>query len=116
MPIKTDKAIVMQVDPRLIGPVAQETNDEAAKEFSNAMQTKAAVMQISMTDEQGNPAMVDLPLSAYGDFRNLPKSDGTEKSSEQVYFNIVDSNIDSGDSPDTKTIAQQNLGAAFYLK
>lgn len=113
MPIKTDKAVVMQVDPRLVGPRGKETTEEATEEFSNAMQTKAAVIQISMTDEQGNPEMVDLPLSAYGDFRNLPKTDGTEKSSEQVYFNIVDSNLDSNASPDTKTIAK-NLGGTFY--
>ena len=114
MPIKTDKAVVMQVDPRLVGPVAQETNEEAAEEFSNAMQTRAAVMQISMTDEQGNPEMVDLPLSAYGDFRNRPKINGTEKSSEQVYFNIVDSSIaTTDDSPNVRDIAAR-LGAIFY--
>ena len=114
MPIKTDKAIVMQVDPRLVGPVARETNEEAAEEFSNAMQTRAAVMQISMTDEQGNPEMVDLPLSAYGDFRNRPKINGTEKSSEQVYFNIVDSSMTLvDDSPNVRDTAVR-LGAIFY--
>lgn len=115
MPIRTDKAVVMQADPRLIAPKAEETQEEAAEEFSTAMQNKAVVMQISMTDEQGNPEMVDLPLSAYGDFRNRPKADGTEKSSEQVYFNIVDSSMDSGNSPDTKTIAKNNLGGTFYV-
>lgn len=114
MPIKTDKAVVMQVDPRLVSPRGDETGEGAAEEFSNAMQTKAVVMQISMTDEQGNPEMVDLPLSAYGDFRNLPKPDGTEKSSEQVYFNIVDSNINSDDPLDPKTVAKE-LGATFSV-
>lgn len=113
MPIKTDKAVVMQVDPRLVGPVAQETSEEAAEEFSNAMQTRAAVMQISMTDEQGNPEMVDLPLSAYGDFRNRPTINGTEKSSEQVYFNIVDSSMANDDSPNVRDVAAR-LGANFY--
>ena len=116
MPIKTDKAVVMQVDPRLVGPRANETSEDAAEEFSNAMQNKAAVIQISMTDERGNPEMVDLPLSAYGDFRNLPTPDGSEKSSEQVYFNIVDSSIDSTDSADSrKTIARDSWKAIFYV-
>lgn len=114
MPIRTDKAVVMQADPRLIAPKAEETQEEAAEEFSTAMQNKAVVMQISMTDEQGNPEMVDLPLSAYGDFRNRPKANGTEKSSEQVYFNIVDSSIATADdAPNIRDVAAR-LGAIFY--
>lgn len=85
MNITEDKPVTFQVNAQVLQDATSET--DVTKMFDG----KAVIMQIAEDNVNGDPAMVDLPLSAFGDFRNKPSQGGDEKAFEVVYFNTMDS-------------------------